>query len=122
MYFVSDLALSLLFPTNADSRYQTASFAPFSPSFHGLSASASVIIYNCELRVRLALIISHDYGLYIRTLITNYLTWRAPRCRRGGVIESPAKSSTHTRMEFAYANVSRRAWRKDRNYEHVIST
>lgn len=47
-------------------------------SFPDLSASASVIIYNCELPARLVLITSHGYDHDIRTLITNYLTCNEP--------------------------------------------
>jgi len=71
---------------------------PFFPSFPDPSALALIIIYNCELPARLVLITSHGYDLYIRTLITNYLTYSA-RCqrKRRGVIGLPVKSSDSNR-------------------------
>lgn len=64
---IFSLAISLVYLQRALIRdIQTASFAipPSSLRSPGLSASASVIIYNCELPARLVLITSHGYGLH----------------------------------------------------------
>lgn len=82
---------------------------PFSPSSQHRPVRIG-IGYYLQLRIArapLTLITLHDYGLYVRTLITNYLTWRAPRCRRGGVVEIACEiigDPTHTNG--AYANIS----------------